>query len=292
MPRFQHNGKYGRNRDRKYGNSKRRKVPRKAKIFSRKGSSSQAKQIYTLSKTVKSLDEKMKEQYCHNYYCLSGNTNVGQNADCSPLIAPNTWSTTFQNTNLMRNAEMCYITGMKVRCWCQIENVGDHQVISCMAAIISLKEPRSDQTYHRTSNMNGNKFAGSGATNGEFVYTTNIGELEGRALWKINPELFEIHSYKRFKVGNVAQTAAVEPVFVTNIADSNHEFVLDAKVGRMKLQQGYGPRDSVTGWKSLTSATGIEKHKQRYLLLMTNAKEANTVAWRWQMDVKVSTLVQ
>lgn len=289
MPGFRNN------RNRNYGRRRykpRSKVPRKASIYGRKGASAQARQIYTLSKTVRSLDTKMKEQYCSNVYCYSGSADVNDHASTVPLIAPQVWDATFQNTNMRRNAEMCYLSNMKVRCWAQIENVGDHQVISCMAAIVSLKEPRSDQTYHRTNNMNGNQLVGSGAVNGKFVYTANIGTLEGRALFKFNPELFEIHSARYFKVGNVAQTAAAEPVFVTNIEDSNREFTLDAKVGRMKLQQGYRPADGTSvGWKALTSATGVERHKQRYLILLTNAKEGNTVAWRWRMECKVSTLV-
>lgn len=292
MPRSKQYGNgYGARRRRFSHRHKRRKVPTKARIYGRKGASAQANQIYKLSKTVDGLDDKMKEQYCHNYYMNYGSENVQADGSASALINCTNWTRTFQGTDLMDHAEFCYLSNMKVRCWAQIENAGNHQVMSCLAAVVSLKQPRAVQTYHRTANMNGAKLVGPSATNGEFVYSTPVGILEGNSMWKINPELFEVHDIYRFKVSNVQATAAADEVFVTNVADANKEFVLDAKVGRMKISQGYTTEGN-QGWKNITAATGVERHKQRYLLLFTNSHGGNEIAWRWQMECKVTTLLQ
>lgn len=288
MPGFR-DYRYRNNRRRRY--KPRRKVPRKTTIYSRKSAASQARQIAMLSKTVKGLDTKMKEQFCHNYYCSSGSINVGNNAYCTPLIEPTQWERTFQATELTDNADYCWLTNMKVRLWAQIE-IGT-QVASCCAAIVSLKEPMAAQTYHRTGNMNGTSIYGPNATNGEFVYTSPIGLLEASAMYKINPELFNIHSVRHFKVGDVPFTQAGEDAtYVTNISDANKEFVLDARIGRTKLQQGYQPGENTEGWKKITHATGVDRHAQRYLLFMANMDDGDEVALRWQMDVKVTTLIQ
>ena len=288
MRGFRNNrGRY--NRRRRY--KPRRKVPGKTTIYARKGANAQARQIATLSKTVRSLDTKMKEQFCHNYYCSNGSMNVGGNAYVTPLIEPSQWTRTFQATNLTDNADFCWLSNMKVRVWAQIE-LGT-QVASCLAAIISLKEPNAAQTWHRTGNMQGSTIYGSNATNGEFVYASPIGLLEGSAMYKINPELFNIHSIRRFKVGDVPFTQAGEnATYVTNIKDANKEFVLDAKIGRTKLVQGYQPGETTEGWKSIVHSTGIDRHTQRYLLFLANMDDGDEVALRWQMDVKVTTLLQ
>lgn len=268
----------------------RRKVPRKTTIYSRKGAKAQARQIHTLSKTVDSLNDKMKEQFCHNYYCLAGSENVGQAGYAAPLIEPTQWVRTFQGTDLMDHCESCYLTNMKVRCWAQVE-LGT-QVISCLCAIVSLKEPRAVQTYHRTGDMNGAKLVGNDAVNGEFTYSAPIGLAEGAAMWKINPDLFEIHDIHRFKVGDVPFTQpAVDYKAVSNIEDANKEFVLNARIGRTKLEQGYRQLGG-GGWKTINHSTGVDRARQRYLLLFTNATDADTVAFRWNMDVKVTTLLQ
>ena len=288
MPRsYRYRGK------RNYGRRGRR-MPSKLNIYTRKGASSQANQIYKIARSVRMLRRKVNNTTKRETYRLEGHSSgIVYPGQAWPMIDPNKWNPVFSaqpaiTANMPTKVQM---KGIRIQGLAQIEE-GD-AVVQCCVYVVSLKSTSAgytDQATIQMSNYMGlNTGTGTGTFNNRLYYAAGSAALEGKWGFQLNPKAFNIHAKREFMLGQspFTEALAVDPDKVSNISDANkridikfaHDVTINSAIG-----QGQGGGSS--SWKQLNPSQ-IQEDKQLYLLFHCNAKEGTSVFFDWHMTASV-----
>lgn len=287
--------RFRKRRGRRYG---RRRRNRKVSVYTRKGSRSQAKQIWRNQSQISGLQRRVKDTYTREFYELTGaSTSMDLPGSCWPLIKPDSFSRLFStqpsSALTVGATNHCKVNSIKVRCHFGVE-LGT-TVSSVDVYILQLHEKTAAVTANNLGSglehLMDTNTAGTDATWTGY-YFTDFGNaaLEGPYGNFLNPDAFKVRAHRRFMLGDVPWSQADDDdnVYVHNIKDANKqvEFNLTHPI---KLANPLGQNTAGTGlsWKTLT-LDQIAPHKQLYLAVFTNNKEGTTMFMNWNAVISVN----
>jgi hypothetical protein len=280
---------------------RKRKIGKKRKYYSRRGSKSQAKQLLSLDKRVTKLTKRILKptQFQVGDHDASTNGIHFTNFDLStfggrPLVyqlvcpkyssgstlASFGWKKIFEtdvDASNITNPDNQYeysMSGISTRFCIEVEATNRTQPNWYQLFIVSLKKDTAQQTMEATADM-------SQVREGYEYVDSKTGVLEANCLWKLNPSVFDIHYNSGPHMLGVhpfygAQGASAVPEevtpgnYVTNISDvtKTHKNYLKRRTRLIARPNTAGP---VNGYMDL-EAKDIPHTRQVYVMAFTNAQ--------------------
>lgn len=279
---------------RRRGRNNRRNKNSKLSIYTKKGSKSQAKQIWKNQKQISALKEKMKEAYSRYFYSMTGFSRVVTYPGIVfPLVNPTSMAPCFNSAHAKSYKNHCKFNYMDIKGIVQIE-AGD-SVVMCDLFILQLKKETAEQVRTDLGDnladlVDVYETTGQGKWNGRYYFNSGNATLEGRRGTMMNPDAFNIRAHRSFMIGDKAESGtAIDPgEDVSNIENANkafsirltHPIKLDVAVGQ---DQG----GAAHTWKKLT-VDEVEPSKQLYMFLSCNAVEGTELFMDWNMILSVN----
>lgn len=280
MPR-NYSGYSGRRRGRRYGRRRNRKVS----VYTRKGSKSQAKQIWKNQSQITALQTKVKEASTRNFYGLTmADGVITDPGKVYPLINPVGWERLF-NTQPTGVASFHSTHGrvgnIHIRGTMSIEE--GTTVNSVDIYVLQAKEAAAAVTVQNIGfngeNLMQKTLTGDLTWNKYYYFSYGTAGFEGDYGPIMNPAAFKIRAHRSFQIGNVAHSSSVvgEEVPVTNIRDANKKF--DIKLShpiKLKNPLGQNTVGTALSWHDITTSQ-IDPTKQLFLAVFVNAVEGSEV---------------
>lgn len=287
--------RYRKRRGRRYG---RRRRNRKVSVYTKKGSRSQARQIWRNQSQISGLQRKIKDTYTREFYELTGNaSSMNLPGQVWPLIVPNNWTRLFSTQPTSANgpgiSTHCKLNSIKVRVYMAVE-LGT-TVTSCDFYVLQLPEKTAAVTRDNLGagleNLMQTNTAGTEAVWSSY-YFNDFGNalLQGPFGNMLNPEAFKVRAHRRFMIGDVPYSQADDDdnVYVHNIKDGNKQFEFNLR-HPIKLANPLGQSTAGTGlsWRTI-DIDQIAPHKQLYLACFVNTKEGETIFCNWNACISVN----
>lgn len=269
--------------------AKNRKRNTKLTLYTRKGSTSQARQIWKNQSQITSLQRRMKQTYSTNYYTMSGqNRAVVYPGYIFPLIDPGSLFPIFNSQSGGANsyASHAQMNWIDFRGIVQVET-GD-AVVSVDVFLMRMRPEVAEQVKADLGPLLNNITQVNtlppedGTYNNKFYHNKGSANLEGRQFTMMNPRAFEVLQKRSFIVGDkpFTEVAAGGPE-VTNIGDANKQFHMRIPY-RLKLDNPVGslPGGTTQSWKTM-AATEVPSHKQLFCFVSCNAIEGTELFVDW-----------
>ena len=285
---------YKRRNNRRYRRGGKNK---KLSVYTRKGSRSQARQIWKNQSQISSLARRMKQTYTTNYYAFSGhNGSVEYPGYSFPLIDPGLAQPIF---NSQAGGANSYGPHAKIN-WIDLQGVvqmeqGD-AVVAVDLFVFRLRPDAAEQIKADLGNnleqltQRNTLPPEDGTFNGKFYHNTGSAALEGRQFTMLNPKAFDIIQKRHFLVGDVpySQVFSAEPAETTNIKDANKPFHFRIPYP-IKLDNPIGvlPSGTSQSWKTM-AASEVPSHKQLFFFASLNAVENTSVFIDWTVRMSVN----
>lgn len=231
---------YGRRRYRRRGRYRRKKYMPKSYIKSKTGRKSQANQIVSLQRQIKSLAVKQSDnsqyvQYQKQFVQSDGAPLdlTGQIMYAFPLVDPKNWAQIFQADNRTDNSNKFRGRSMGLQMQFILGNTEEPcPPLPVYVYVVSLRQERGQEfltnlgTFTEAQKTGGKPFP-AGSVNKWYARTSVeegvVSDMQS-LLW-LNKGVFKIHMFKRFFIGNQlnwANAAAAEDNYPsTNIRDAN-----------------------------------------------------------------------
>lgn len=263
-------------------NYRRRKVS-KVTAFSRKGASSQARQIWKLQKQVNSVRNKVKDVTQYRQYQFS--QGVTQGGGATPgyavfnLVQPDQWAPIFQAPSGHQTLSPNKFRGRSVG----IEGIiqlADPSVsqapVTGTIFLASLRKEVAKQFVERTGN-------GINMQQAVDYSTAAMGLVQGSGMTMLNKGTFKIHYVRRFMIGGKTNFEddydEHDTAPTTNLRDNNVRYYIKHRYQNLIKSDGPDSRSitSTGGFKTITIDT-LEPHDQLYLFIFSNAIDGQALS--------------
>jgi len=281
---------------RRYSRSrKRRSRNSKVSVYSKKGSRSQARQIWKNQSQITSLQKKVKEASTVRYYGMQGHkSNMVYPGYVAPLIEPSEFYNIFNAVPAsVDDTSHCTMRYIDIKGIIQVEE--GEQVVQCDVYVLQLHPTTAQVTQQNlgTDLADLMQFSSvptlTGKWNKHYYYNTSNANLEGNRGTMLNPAAFKVRAHRQFQVGNVQATAAIGTgTEVTNISDGNKPFHIKLR-HPIKLQNPLGQNltGATLGWRTMLE-NQVPDHKQLYLAVFCNAVDECQIFCDWNAVISVT----
>lgn len=275
----------------------RRNKNKKLTVYTRKGRTAQARQIWKNQSQISHLAERMKQTYTTSYFTMSGhNGSIEYPGYVFPLIDPGSLQPIF---NAQHGGANSYGSHARLN-WIDLKGIvqieqGD-AVVSVDLFLMRMRPDAAEQIKADLGPLlNGLTQVNTlppndGTYNGTFYHNSGNAALEGRQFTMMNPKAFEVLHKRSFLVGDVpySQVFSAEPAETTNIKDANKPFHFRIPYP-IKLSNPVGvlPTGTTQSWKTM-AATEVPSHKQLFLFASVNAVENTSVFLDWTVVASVN----
>lgn len=269
-----------RNRRRTYNNRGRRKRLSKTYVTSKKGATSQSRQIMSLQRQVNRISVTLRDrtqysQYQMTHHDLDIGHGIALPGAWQPAIyrciSPDNWGTIFQtpDENVTGN-EANKFRGRSIGFEHMIQ-LADPQVangdpVTCTLFCVSLKKETATQFLQDSSFF-------TALSQGRHYCQTTMGNVQGSGMVMLNKGIFNIRYMKRFMIGKNVDFSLTEEVQTTNLADNNKRIYTRIRYPNL-LKSGRGD----TPWKDM-QLNDIEATDHLCWMLFHNAYAAQTLSW-------------
>lgn len=263
-------------------NYRRRKVS-KVTAFSRKGASSQARQIWKLQKQITAVRNKVRDVTQYRQYKFS--QSVTQGGGTTPtygvfnLVQPDQWTSIFQTPVGMQTHSPNKFRGRSVGIEGMVQ-LGDPSVnqapVTGTIFLCSLRDEVAQQFAERTSN-------GTTMIDGVDYTISSMGLVQGSGMTMLNKGTFKIHQIRRFLIGGKTNFEddydENDTAPTTNLRDNNFRFYMKHRYQNLLKSDGPDNRSTTTtgGFKTLTINT-VEPKDQLYMFIFSNAINLQTLS--------------
>ena len=267
------------------GRMGRRRGNSKVAVYSRKGATSQSRQIWKNQSQISSLRTRVKEATTRNFYGLTmADGVITDPGKVYPLINPAGWERIFNTQPLgvaSFHATHCRLANIHIRGTMSIEE--GTQVNSVDIYVLQCKEDTAAVTLQNIGDdgqnlMEKSVTTGTKTWNKYYYFSYSSAALEGGYSPIMNPAAFKIRAHRSFQIGDVPFTAAAgssEPV--GNIRDGNRRF--DIKLShpiKLKNPLGQNTTGTALSWHDMNTSQ-IDPTKQLFLAIFVNAVEGSEV---------------
>lgn len=227
---------------RRYKRQWNKKQLTKSNIFSKRKSRNQAKQIYALSRRLRSVETKAKRsrQWCQFKLNVGNYVLTNDEWKVVPLVHPSNWVSQFQANSSVNQGNKVVLKSMYAEFYFSPEN----SLVPLTPKIITfyivkLRDETGVQTLNDTSQMSDTGF-NDNDMNGKYWNAENIG-MSYPTLTMLNRGAFRIVFVKRFQIQNIIQeTAAMPPpatiesdVPLTTPRNTYRRFTCKLKLGNL-----------------------------------------------------------
>lgn len=271
---------------------RRRRRNSKARVYSKKGARSQARQIWKNQTQITALQSKMRDTYTVNYYGMEGTSaTVIYPGYITPLIVPATWDPIFNADPLSSDsATHCRLSTIDIKGLVQMED--GSSVVQCDLFVLQLQKNTAGVTRQNLGSDGGDLMEkttlGDAKWNKKYLYNTGNASVEGRRGTIMNPKAFKIRAHRSFQIGNFAYSDLGANEEVTDIKDANKPFHIKLS-HPIKLANPLG--ENLTGqdlsWRSII-VDQIDADKQLFLFLACNAVEGTKLFIDWNATFRVN----
>lgn len=288
---------FNRNRKFRRGRNNRRRRNTKVSVYTRKGSRSQARQIWKNQSQITSLRSKVKDASTRNFYGLTmADGVIVDPGKVYPLINPSGWERLFntQPTGVASfHSTHCRMGNIRIRGTMSIEE--GTQVNSVDIYVLQCKEDTAAVTVQNIGDSGENLMQKSATTgnlewNKYYYFSYSSAALEGAYSPIMNPAAFKIRAHRSFQISDAAHTvpAIEDAVAVTNIGDANKRFDISL-THPIKLKNPLGQNTSGTAlsWHDM-NASQIDPTKQLFLAIFVNAVEGSEVFFNAHATISVT----
>jgi len=271
---------------------KKRRRNSKTTVYSRKGSRSQARQIWKNQSQITALQSKMRDTYTTNYYGMNGHkSDTVYPGYISPLINPAAWDPIFNADPLSSDSSThCRLSTIDIKGLIQIE--AGSSVVQVDLFVLQLQKDTAGVTRQNIGADGGDLVdfttLGDGKWNRKYYYNTGNAATEGRRGTIMNPKAFKVRAHRSFQLGNFAYSDLGGNEEVTNIKDANKNFHIKLS-HPIKLANPLG--ENLTGqdlsWRSII-VDQIQADKQLFMFMSVNSVEGTQVFIDWNATFRVA----